>query len=825
MFNKITILFVFAVILPFMAMTQHTISGVITDATNGDKMPGAHITLQSSMKTAVSNLDGEFKMSNIKSGDYTIKVTYLGYQDYEQKISVSADLKLKIALNVNVIMADEVVIAATRASDRTGTTFQNITKSEIKKADMGKDLPYILSMTPSVVSGSDAGAGVGYTSIRIRGTDISRINVTMNGIPVNDPESQGVFWVNMPDLAGSLNSIQVQRGVGTSSNGAAAFGASINMATGGLADKAFAEVSSAYGSFNTMRNRILASTGLIDGKWSFDTRISRIKSDGFIDRASSDLKSYFVSGAYYGENSILRFNVISGQEKTYQSWNGVPKVRLNDDVNGMQRYGDHGLISSEETQEMMDSDSRTYNKYTYDNETDNYKQDHYQLLYTQKVNSHWNFNAALHFTKGLGYYESYKTDRKLGKYYGADDVIIGGDTITKTNAIHQKWLDNDFYGATFSFNYNNKKNLMFNFGGAANHYDGDHYGNVIWAEYSSTMDKDYQWYTNNGEKNTYNAYAKATYLLAKDLSVYGDLQYRKVDYWMTGLHDDFKDLTSQHHFNFINPKVGVHYDISDVHNVYLSAAMSQKEPTRSDFRDADEDNSPLTEELIDYELGYSFNSQNILFRANGFYMDYTNQLVATGKINNVGSAIMTNVDKSYRAGIELVFGMRVTKWMNWNSNLSLSQNKINDFTEYVDNWNTELQDATELGTTDIAFSPNVVGASQFEIKPLKDFTILVNTKYVGKQYIDNTSNDLNSIDAYTTTDVVLHYDFRPDFMRGIGINLSINNVFNAMYETNAWIYSYNVDDTWSGQDAKRYVMDGYFPQAGINFMVGVDLKF
>ncbi len=825
MFNKITFLLLFAALIPSLVFAQNSISGKITDANSGNALPGAHIVLQKSMKKTISSLNGDFKMTNIAKGDYEIVVSYLGYEKFTQQINLNGDISLKIALKTTAIMEDEVVIAATRASDRTGTTFKNISKAEIQKADMGKDLPYILNMTPSVVSGSDAGAGIGYTSIRIRGTDISRINVTMNGIPVNDPESQGVFWVNMPDLAGSLNSIQVQRGIGTSSNGAAAFGASINLATNGLANKPFAEVSSSMGSFNTQRYRVKASTGLIDGKWSFDTRLSRIHSDGFIDRAASDLNSYYVSGAYYGENSILRFNVISGQEKTYQSWNGVPKVRLENDEEGMQRYADHYLYSQKETDEMMASDSRTYNKYTYENETDNYKQDNYQLIYTKKFNSHWTLNSALHYTKGKGYYESFKDKRKLGKYYGVPDVIIGGDTIKKTDAIHQKWLDNDFYGGSFSFSYNNKKDLSVNVGGAANHYIGDHYGKVIWAEYASTLGHNYEWYNNKGEKNTYNAFIKANYMLNNKLSVYGDLQYRKVDYWMNGLHDDFMDLTGEHHFDFVNPKVGVHYDISDIHNVYFSAAMAQKEPTRSDFRDADPGKTPVAEMLIDYELGYSMNTQNIIFRANAYFMDYKDQLIATGKINNVGAPIMTNIDKSYRAGIEFVMGVRITKWMSWNGNISLSQNKIADYTEYVDNWNTGSQDSTLLGTTDIAFSPNVVGASQFEFTPIENFRIMLNTKYVGKQYIDNTSNDMNSIDAYTTTDLVLRYELKPDFMKGIGISFSLNNVFSAQYETNGWVYSYNVDDTWGNGPTKRYAMDGYFPQAGINFMLGVDLKF
>ncbi len=790
MFNKLFFLLLVSMLLPFSIFAQYNINGQVLDAATNQSLPAAHITLDGNFKTAVSDLKGNFLMENIKKGTYTIKVSYLGYETFIQKVELSKNVNLKVSLKPKTIMEDEVIITATRANNRTGTAFMNISKSELKKADLGQDLPYVLNLTPSVVSSSDAGAGVGYTSIRVRGTDISRINVTMNGIPMNDPESQGVWWVNMPDLTASLNSIQIQRGVGTSSNGAAAFGASINMFTAASQQKASAEVNTAFGSFNTQRYRFSASSGLIDGKWSFDTRLSKVSSDGYVDRAFSDLKSFYVSGAHYGKNSILRFNVFSGKERTYQSWNGVPKDSI--------------------------ATNPTYNVYTYDNQTDNYQQDHYQMLYSKRINAFWNFNGALHYTKGRGYYESWKDNRKLSKY-GIADFVIGNDTISRTNLVQQKWLDNDFYGFTFSFDYNNKNNLRINVGGAANQYNGDHFGKIIWAEYA-LMGKDYEWYRNNGLKNTYNIYTKASFQASDRLGFFGDLQYRRVDYRMTGLHDDFKNLDGDYHYNFINPKAGLNYELNDIHKFSFSAAIAQKEPSRSDFRDADINKMPKPELLIDYELGYSMNLQYVLFRANAFYMDYQDQLVMTGKVNNVGAAIMTNVDKSYRAGIELVGGVKINKWLSWNANISLSQNKIKDFTEYVDNWDTWSQDSTYLGTTDIAFSPDVVAASQFQFTPIKSLYILINTKYVGKQYIDNTSNDYNSLNAYSTTDLIFNYNIETKWIKNIGINLSINNIFNAKYASNAWVYSYNYG-------GNRSVMDGYFPQAGTNFMLGLDLKF
>lgn len=789
MLNKLKTLLLLMVI-PFVASAQFTIEGQVVDSSSNQSLPSAHISLEGTFKTAVSDLNGHFQIDQLKSGKYLLRITYLGYEDFTQSVELKQNVKLVVQLKTSSLLEDEVIVYGTRASDRTGTTFKNITKAELKKADIGQDLPYILALTPSVVSSSDAGAGVGYTSIRIRGTDISRINVTLNGIPINDPESQGVWWVNMPDLTSSLSSIQIQRGVGTSSNGAAAFGASINMLSADLNQKPYAEVNTAYGLFNTQRYRLAASSGLIDGKWSFDTRLSKVKSDGYVDRASSNLSSYFVSGAYYGKKSILRLNVFSGKEITYQSWAGIPKDSL--------------------------ATNPTYNPYTYENEVDNYQQDHFQLLYSYQANSFWNINAALHYTKGRGYYESWKDDRKLADY-GISDFIIGSDTIRRTDLVQQKWLDNDFYGLTFSADYNNKKDLQISIGGAANQYDGEHYGKIIWAEYA-LMGKDYEWYRNNGLKNTYNLYAKANYQLTDKFNIFGDLQYRKVDYWMSGIHDDFKDLNNDYHFNFINPKIGLNYIFSNKQQAYFSAAIAQKEPGRNDFRDADFNKIPLPELLVDYELGYSYSMQNYLIRANAFYMDYTNQLVMTGKVNNVGAPIMTNVDKSYRAGVELVFGTIITKWLSWNANLTLSQNKIKNYTEFVDNWDTWSQDSTQLGTTDIAYSPNVVAASQFQLKPIKNVEIFINTKYVGKQYIDNSSNDYNSIDAYTTTDLMFRYTMKNKWIKLVGINFSINNIFNAQYASNAWVYSYN-------SAGERGVIDGYFPQAGINFMLGLDLKF
>ena len=808
MIKNFTLIVLMLSIFHFGAIAQYSISGNISDAKNGESLPMAHIRLNGTFRTVLSDENGNFKISNLKAGTYKLKVTYMGYKDFEKEISLDKDVNLSIKLQTTAILEDEVVIMATRADANSGAAYQNVDKAEIKKMDIGQDLPYILNLTPSMVTTSDAGAGVGYTGMRIRGTDISRINVTINGIPVNDPESQGVWWVNMPDLAASLNSIQIQRGVGTSTNGTAAFGASINMQTSKLSMQPYAEASLSYGSFNTQRYRVSTSTGLINNKFSVDARLSKLYSDGYIDRAYSDLKSFYVSGAYYGKRSILRLNVFSGKEKTYQAWYGVPKDSL--------------------------ATHRTYNPYTYDNQTDNYQQDNYQLLYSKEFNSNWILNAALHYTKGRGYYESYKDNRKLSSY-GIAPFIIGNDTISRTDLVQQKWLDNDFYGATAALNYDNKKNFRLNIGSSWNQYKGDHFGEIIWAEYA-LMGKDYEWYRNDGKKNNFNVFVKASFDINKKFGIYADLQYRMIDYWMKGLHDDFKDLTGYYHFDFFNPKLGANYKISNRNRIYLSTAVAHKEPSRNDFRDADPGKTPKAEMLIDYELGYTYQANKFSFNANFYYMDYKDQLIMTGEINNVGTPIMTNVDRSYRTGLELIAAAHFAKWLDWSFNTTLSSNKIKDFTEYVDDWDTGTQIVTSLGTTDIAFSPNIVIGNEFDFNLLQNLKLILLSKYVGKQYIDNTSSDERSLDPYFTTDLRVNYNLKVKWLKSFGLSLSINNVFNSMYVSNAWVYQYKSGDgsydgsygdpySIPGSKPGYYNMIGYFPQAGINFMLGMNVKF
>ncbi|MEA3504183.1 MAG: TonB-dependent receptor [Bacteroidota bacterium] len=789
--KQITTIFLMVMVLPLFSIAQNKITGTVQDSQSGEKLVGAHVRLFKSYSASVTNTKGEFNLTNVNSGEHTVIVSFLGYETLEQKITLENGNRFTFNLEPSALMQEEIIIKSTRMGENSPGTFLDINKEQIEETNIGKDMPYIMSLSPSVVVSSDAGAGVGYTSMRIRGTDITRINVTINGIPYNDPESNGVFFVNLPDFASSVDNIQIQRGVGTSTNGAAAFGASINIQTQTLNAEAYSEVSSSYGSFNTFKNNVRMGTGLIDGKWAFDARLSKITSDGFVDRASSDLKSFFVSGSYFGEHSILKLNIFSGKERTYQAWYGIPKDSL--------------------------STNRTYNPYTYKNEVDDYQQDHYQLLYSNQLSKNLNFNAALHYTHGEGFYEQYKEGRDF-EDYGLTPAIINNDTVFSTNLIQRKWLKNDFYGTTYSLNYKNDK-INAIIGGAYNHYDGDHYGNIIWAQCAPQIKKDHQWYFNNGLKKDFNIYGKINYQLNSIFNLYGDVQYRNINYDIEGTHDDLNDLTISESFNFFNPKTGIFAKFNDHNKAYISFAISNREPSRSNFRDADEGNSPVSEKLFDYEAGYTFQTQKAQFSVNVYYMKYNDQLVLTGKINNVGSAIMSNVDDSYRTGIEISGGTRILDNLTWDANISLSRNKINNFVEYVDNWSAPYEQISkDLGTTDISFSPNTVAGSQIKYEPIKNLNISFLSKYVSDQHIDNTSNKERKLDAYFVNDLRFNYTFKFGWFKAVDVNISINNLFNQEYETNAWVYRYY----YNGVEGS---MDGYFPQAGTNFMAGIKFKF
>ncbi|MCO5266545.1 MAG: TonB-dependent receptor [Lentimicrobium sp.] len=800
---KLRILLALLALLPFLTMAQITLKGRVQDEQTGNPLTGAHLKLNNRLVKTTTDDKGLFVIEGLKPGNYNLKVTFIGYHTWESLVELTENSTMRISMKQAPLFTEEAIITATRANDKTPVAYQNLTGKDISRQDQGRDIPFLLEQMPATVVTSDAGAGVGYSGFRIRGTDMNRINITVNGIPLNDAESHSVFWVNMPDFASSVGSLQVQRGVGTSTNGAAAFGASINLQTATPAPEAYGSITNATGSFNTWRHTVEAGTGLIKGKWAMDARLSRLSSDGYIDRATSDLKSFYVSGGYYGKSTIAKINVFSGKEITYQAWDGIPSEILdtNRTWNGIGQYTNYQGKSA-----------------FYENETDNYQQDHYQFMLSQRLAANFTANLALHYTKGFGYYEQFKDDEDLADYLIQPVITPGNDTVSVSDLIRRKYLDNDFYGFTWSLNYERKKlNLVA--GGSGNIYDGLHYGEVIWAEFAQTAGYNHRWYEGTGNKRDLNFYTKMQYQFSRRLSLYADMQLRNINYELGGKDDDQRDIAQKHDFLFFNPKAGLFYNLNYNSSLYLSFAIANREPNRDNYTDADPTKpAPVAETLFDYELGYHFSHEKVKATANFYYMSYRDQLVLTGEINDVGAAVMTNVPVSYRTGTELSASYIISKKLKASANLTLSSNKIKDFTEFVDDWdNWGAQIENKIGKTDLAFSPATVAGASVEWSFLKGFGLNLNGKYVSRQFIDNTASDERSLDPYFVSNLRLSWAIEPDFMRGLEINLNINNLFNTEYETNAWVYRYYYDGSYG-----KY--DGYFPQAGINFMAGLTLK-
>ena len=689
---------------------------------------------------------------------------------------------------------NEVVVSSTRANQKMGMAFTNVYQKDLKKNNLGQDLPFLLNQLPSVVVSSDAGAGVGYTGIRIRGTDPTRINVTLNGVPYNDSESQGTYWVNMPDFASSAQSIQVQRGVGTSTNGAGAFGASININTLSYEPDAYGETNFTVGSFNTFKTNVLASTGLLNNHFVVDARLSKLSSNGYIDRASSDLKSFYVSAGYYGKNSFVRFNAFSGKEKTYQAWEGVPENLL--------------------------KTNRTFNPYTYDNQVDDYQQDHYQLISSFKLNQNWTFNPTLHYTKGRGFYEQFKAQDKYANY-GLPNVISGTETIKKTDLVRRKWLNNDFYGVTYSLDYQSNKKFSTNIGGAWNQYDGDHFGEIIWAKNASTSNIRYRWYESNALKTDFNIFGKAYYQFSDAFNLFADLQYRTVQYDINGTGDKRQNITQKAaggvtHYQFFNPKFGVNYQVNKFSSVYASYAVGNKEPSRQDFVD-NAPKAPLAENLQDLEAGYRLTGTKFSFDANFYYMNYKNQLVLTGQVNGVGESIRINVAKSYRAGLELSATWKLAEKWKLAANTTFSQNKIKNFTETIVNYDGDADKINKFAKTDISFSPNLIAGGQLSYAPGKNVELAWLSKYVSKQFMDNTSDTHRSLNSFFVNDIRASYSIKPKFVKELTFSLLVNNLFNHLYESNGYTYSYISE--------KQTVTENfYYPQAGTNFLLAVKVR-
>ncbi len=788
------------------AWAQVSLRGKITDAT-GQGLAGANVWLEGLKRGTTTDRFGGFSLPNLTAGSYQLVISYVGYQDLVETVDLNSTQEMTFVLSEKTYSMDALVVKSTRSDRKTPMTYSNLNAEQIGKNNQGQDVPFILQWTPSAVVTSDAGTGIGYTGIRIRGTDATRINVTINGIPLNDSESQGVFWVNMPDFASSTNDVQIQRGVGTSTNGAAAFGASINLNTAKVNQEAYAELNGTVGSFNTLRSNVQFGTGLLKSGFSIDGRLSKISSDGYIDRARSDLNSYFVSAAWTGQKQLLRLNVFSGHEITYQAWNGVPANLIND--RKTRTFNSAGTEKPGEP---------------YDNEVDNYRQTHYQLIFNRAIAPAWNLNLALHYTRGLGFYEQYKAGESFADY----NIQAPNDSIGSTDLVRQLWLDNDFYGGVYALSYNKGK-VDFSLGGGYSIYDGRHYGKLPWLQYSGDYVPGDKYYQSTSLKKDFNVYAKLNYQLARSLYAYADLQVRSISYSLEGNDRQKRDISLEDQLGFFNPKFGLSYLPNSRSTWYGSFAVANREPNRDDYLSA-LPNAPKPERLYDTELGYKYAGKKGALELAFFHMYYRDQLAVTGQINDVGAPIKINIPKSYRLGLELSGGYQLNPMLRVQGNVAFSRNKIVSFTEFLDdydadfNWLGQQQFVREQA--DLALSPNVIAGAELAFSPFQrgtwaekqNLTLSLLTRYVGQQFVDNSGDASNTLKAYSFSDLRVVYQHKGQLLRQLELSLWVNNLFDAMYSSNAWSYRY----IYAGQGA---VDQGLYPMAGRNVMIGGKLRF
>jgi len=769
------------------------------------------------VQEGLTNEAGIWEFSAGIGQEFTVKISHVSYLPKERKVAIEDESAVHtFKLSPTTEKKEEVVIQGIRLKRSDPGTFVNIQKKEIQAQNAGKDMPYILEQTPSVVTYSDAGAGVGYTGMRIRGVDATRINVTLNGIPYNDAEAHGVFWVDMPDLAASVNSIQIQRGVGTSTNGSAAFGASVNLKTDHINQDRFGVAEIGLGSFGTRRLSAQLGSGLTKSGWGAQGRVSLIQSEGFVDRASSDLYSSFITIAHYGEKSLFKINAILGKEITYQSWWGTPQPKFEGDTVELNRYVQELWIGGEDLENLKNSDNETYNYYTYPEQVDNYTQNHFQAFYSYNLSQKSLIHFGANYTRGLGYYEEFKAGDKFN-HYGIQSLVVGADTFTEGNVIRRRWLDNHFFGGIFSYNYKSKR-LDLTAGGGQHIYLGGHYGEVISMEHASASMPVFRYYENNARKSMSNLYTKAVFALSTKTKAYADAQVRNIVYSSEGLDNGGTDTELDVSYFFFNPKFGIAHSFSSKTNFYATYGMSNREPVRSDLINSSNVSRPEPEQVQDLELGVRHKNSKLDFTLNAYFMHFNNQLVLTGKINDVGASTRENVKNSHRAGIESAVTYKVNKKISLFSNITFSENKIELYTEYVNPWDTSQAIVNEYKNSDIAFSPSMIASIGQEYTLTKNILIRLSLKHVGNQYLDNTSSADRMLDAYTLIDGSIHYSGKYKKKLPYYANLYLYNISSTSYAANGYTYS----GVLAGQ---RSSFNYVYPQAGFNFMLKMGFRF
>jgi len=779
--KKITI-FLFLFVSVLTNAQKVTVSGKIVDK-NQKILTGATVLVKETNQGISSDLDGNFSFK-LNKGTFTLKVSFIGFKTIEKSIFLDEDKVLTIVLKEDDNVLDEVLVSAVRATSSIPVTYSNLSKKELAKRNLGQDIPILLNYLPSVISSSDAGAGIGYTYLNVRGSNSERINVTINGIPYNDPESHGTFWVNLGDFASSTENLQLQRGVGTSTNGSGAFGASLNILTDAISENAGGEISNSFGSYGTRKHTVKFTTGKINEHLEVSGRFSNIHSDGYIDRAFTNLKSYFLQASYKDENTLIKAVSFGGAERTYQAWYGLDPQQLKED--------------------------RRQNPYTYENEVDDYKQNHYQLHWNEQLNNHWSTNLGLNYTKGAGFFEQYKAAENAADF---NNLIEDGSDV-----IVRRWLDNDFYVFNFNANYKDEK-LNIITGISYSNYTGDHFGEVIWgSNLASGVSYGDRYYFSDAKKTDMSVFSKATYQMNEKVSAYLDLQGRFINYQTKGLTSDRNPLDIDAQFNFFNPKAGFIYKIAAQNNIYLSYARANREANRNDF----ENGISSPEILDDIELGWRYKSDRVQLNTNIYYMNYKNQLVLTGAIDDVGAPIRATSGKSYRLGLEIDTDLKLNEQFSIKSNAAFSTNKNEDFTAPING------NLVNLGDTPLSFSPNVIVGNMLVYQTKDNFQISFLSKYVGEQFMSNLNSSvskLDVLDSYFTSDLNFVYEIvTKKVFDAIIISGIINNIFNTEYVDRGFYYTY--DDTWSSPDSVT-TLDGagYYPQATRNFLVGVTLKF
>ena len=794
---------IFLLFITFTSIAQNNFVGRVTDS-SGEPIVGANILNEESNLITYTDEKGKFYL-NSNSTNIDIQVSHVGYLTKEIKFS-NPSQEINIVLDDGIILKDEIKVISTRAKDNSPFAFTNISKSFIEKNNSGKDIPFLINSTPSTYSTSDAGNGIGYTGVRIRGSDATRINVTINGIPYNDSESHGVFWVNVSDLASSANSIQVQRGVGSSTNGGGAFGGTVSIKTGKASEDFKLKYSSSAGSYKSFKNTLELNSGLIKNKINMNLRLSKINSDGYVDRATSDLKSYYASASYYSDKTSIDLINFSGKERTYQSWWGTPEGRINNDIEEMNNVIANNGYSDEQADNLLSS-GRTFNYYTYDNQTDNYQQDHYQMHFNHDISNTANLHLALHYTYGRGYYEEFREDDNLSNYY---DFLEN----KSLDLVRRRWLSNHFYGLTYSFSKKFDKSEI-NIGGALNEYDADHFGEIIQPQLMVSE----PYYFSKSFKKDGNIFIKYNLNITESAELFTDMQLRGYSHKMKGNDNDKSIIDVDKNNLFFNPKVGLTKSLNDKVILYGSVAVANREPIRSDYIDSKIE--PKHESLVNIELGKGFNYNIGSFNTNLYLMEYNNQLITTGEVNDVGAYIRENVKKSRRFGVEFTNVLN-SKDFYVNSSLSLSRNLVYNFNETLYDYGADFSQYNIIENkyviTDLAFSPGVLLNNHFEWKANKFLSFILNSKYVGKQYLDNTSNEKRVLKDFLINDFKIQTNLKNNVFNNLFFKIEINNIFNVKYSSNGYTFGY-----YGGMDYE--VRENYFyPQATRNIMFSVSIE-